>query len=66
MMTKAQDVAVKELAARYNSKSYAVLKDVDGTGLMGLPAGWILVNIQRTDNTIIIQAGISPEGSIHT
>ena len=65
-MTDKQLEAVKDLASRYNSKNYNVLRDVNGTGIMGLPPRWVLVNIKRPDNTIIIQAGISPEGSVHT
>lgn len=65
-MTDKQLEAVKDLASRYKSANYNVLADIDGTGIMGLPPGWILVNIHRPDNTIIIQAGISPEGNIST
>ncbi len=70
-MTNQQLDATKRLAERYNSTLEHT--DVHHSPL-GLPKGWITVNICKPEqgkaphlcNTVVIQAGISPEGSIHT
>ncbi len=75
-MTEAQLTSIKRLVSTYNStlEHTDVLHDIDGTGIMGLPPGWILVNVCRTEvgkqphqcNSIIVQAGIAPDGSVST
>ena len=75
-MTEQQLISIKRLASQYNStlEHTDVLHDIDGTGIAGLPPGWILVNICRTEvgkfphecSSIILQAGIAPSGSVST
>ena len=75
-MTEVQFDAIKRLVLRYKSDmEYSdVVYDHDGTGIAGLPPGWVLVNLCRPEegkaphlcNDIIVQAGVSPEGSVHT
>ena len=75
-MTEAQLASIKRLANTYNStlEHTDVLHDMDGTGILGLPPGWILVNVCRTEvgksphecNSIIVQAGIAPDGGVST
>lgn len=75
-MTEQQLISIKSLVTRYNStmEHTDVCHDIDGTGIAGLPPGWIIVNICRTEvgktphecNSIILQAGIAPDGSVST
>ena len=70
-MTEQQLDAIKSLAERYNS----TLEHTDVRHRpFGLPDGWVTVNICKPEqgkaphlcNTIIIHAGVSPEGDVST
>ena len=61
-----QEEAIERLKNRYSGMKATVIRDATGSGLLGLPKGWVLVNISRDDGTIKLQAGVSPEGRVHT
>jgi hypothetical protein len=60
------DEAIERLLRRYEGMKSVVIKDTDGTGILGMPTGWAIVNILREDGTLKLQAGVSPEGRIAT
>ena len=75
-MTERQLASIKRLATRYSStlEHTDVIHDLDGTGVAGLPPGWVLVNVCRPEpgkfphqcDSIILQAGVAPDGSVST
>jgi hypothetical protein len=66
-MTASQHGAITELAHRYGVtlRWNDVLMDLDGKGIIGLPAGWASV-VLRLDDGRVIAAGVSPEGRVST
>jgi len=66
MTTAPQDEAIARLRRTYEGMKVQVFQDLEGTGLLGMPAGWALVTIFREDGTLKLEAGVSPEGRTHT
>ena len=69
-MTEAQEAKIKHLVRRYKTdmeSSDIMVGDPDTKmGWGGLPYDWVLVNVKTKEGKFIIQAGVSPEGRIHT
>jgi hypothetical protein len=69
-MNEIQEAKIKDLVRRYKTDMESadiMLGDPDTKmGIAGLPYDWVLVNVRTKEGKLIIQAGVSPEGRIHT
>tara|TARA_R110000824_G_scaffold42980_13_gene125964 strand:+ start:527 stop:736 length:210 start_codon:yes stop_codon:yes gene_type:complete len=69
-MNEAQETKIKDLVRRYKTDMESadiMLGDPETKmGIAGLPYGWVLVNVKTKEGKFIIQAGVSPEGHMHT
>ena len=61
-----QKQAIDRLKEQYSGMEASVIHDNTGTGILGMPVGWCIVNIKREDGSIKLQAGVSPEGRVAT
>tara|TARA_R100001244_G_scaffold59072_1_gene49741 strand:+ start:290 stop:496 length:207 start_codon:yes stop_codon:yes gene_type:complete len=68
-MTGKQLDAVKALAGRYNSDPdhTLIVHGTDDRGPYGLPTQWVHVLVyDATKERALVEAGVSPEGRVHT
>ncbi len=62
-MTDAQRASMERFMDQRGAGNYEtqVMEDIDGSGICGLPSGWILVTITTPKGTSV-QIGIDPDG----
>lgn len=72
-MTEAQLDGIKRLAERYGSSldHTDVVFDLDGTGICGLPPGWVLVTVHRkgthpAGHDPLVTGGVCKQGYVST
>tara|TARA_R110002167_G_scaffold52268_1_gene151002 strand:- start:517 stop:717 length:201 start_codon:yes stop_codon:yes gene_type:complete len=65
-MTEAQRAKMGRFMVSYGAGNdeTQVMEDIDGSGICGLPSGWILVTITMPKGTTV-QMGIDPDGQGH-